>query len=154
MYREMTAEEKLQYSSEIIEALKAGGFISSLEVIEKYKKVLSNDNISNEVPKAKTPDISDESVGHILSSNKIPVSEPVVASIYAEEHIPAVQEDLTEQRQNVIAPETSSQYKTKILRNDAIPSSISTSTEAPTRPNPWTDAKTVVPGEVKDILTR
>ena len=45
MYREMSAEEKLTFSSEMIEAIKKDGLLGSLEVVEKYKQLLSQHDI-------------------------------------------------------------------------------------------------------------
>lgn len=149
MYREISAEEKLQFSSEIIEALKKGGFVASLEVVEKYKKILLENNISTEAPQVETPVVLEEQGKGIKYKGEL-----MAASIYAEKHIPAVQEDLMEQCQNVNTKEEMGHQKSRILRNETVAPNISTPNEISTRPNPWGTAKTVVPGEVKDILTR
>lgn len=90
---------------------------------------------------------------HDIASKKTP-QRPQEASIYAAEHISAVQEDLLEHRQNTTGTEALSQPKTKILTNKSIPANASTPEDRSSAPNPWGDAKTVAPGEVRDILTR
>lgn len=56
------------------------------------------------------------------------------ASIYAEEHIPAVEEDLREQSTQVIDNTSQTKTKSRVLEQVA--------------PNPWGDAKIVSPGDL------
>ena len=65
------------------------------------------------------------------SSSAAPVME---ASIYAEEHIPAVQEDLKEQ--SVINDKNGNKAKVLVPGNNHTP-------------NPWGDAEVVLPGQLK-----
>ena len=71
------------------------------------------------------------------SSNVAPVKE---ASIYAEEHIPAVQEDLKEQKEmeQNINHATKDGSKVRTL-----------ATENAHAPNPWQDVEVVEPGQLK-----
>ena len=133
MYREMTPEEKLEYSAEIIEAIKVGGLVASLDVVDKYQKKLfiSDKKNANNKPKMSTP--VEEEV--IQVENVIPKNIAGEASIYADEHIPAVQEDLREQ--GIVAQAEPAEVKTKVLEP---PKSSA--------PNPWGEAKVVSPGEL------
>lgn len=145
MYREMTPEEKLEYSSEIIEAIKTDGLIGSLKVVDKYKKKLSNENslydYSSQIPETiittpfkETTDISVENIPNISEIEK-PSTE---ASIYAQEHISAVQEDLREQNIGMFsAIKAVEPPKTKVLE-----------VAKSHAPNPWGDAQIVSPGQL------
>ena len=130
MYREMTPEEKLEYSAEIIESIKEGGLVGSLEVVDKYKKILSIKEKTND-EKVSTP------VEEKVIEDKPIVSPNITgeASIYAEEHIPAVQDDLREH--GLVQMEEQTEVKTKVLEP---PKSSA--------PNPWGEAKVVSPGEL------
>lgn len=140
-YREMTAEEKLAYSAEVIEATRKGGLTASLEVVEKYKSMLEIENKSEEVPT-----IKETEVGPI---HEVIDLSPKTASIYAREHLGAVQADLMDTMPNM----GEDKHKTKILENPSFPAQV-VHEENIVRPNPWGDAKTVEPGEVKNMLTR
>lgn len=138
MYREMTPEEKLEYSSEIIEAIKKGGLVASLDIVEKYKKILSVekriDNTSTNVKSDISASLKQQEVQGNTEVNNV---SPQEVSIYAEEHISAVQEDIREHLLN--APSKIEEQPIKRVL------------ERPrnTSPNPWGDSKVVLPGELK-----
>lgn len=140
-YREMTAEEKLAYSAEVIEATRIGGLTASLEVVEKYKALLSVENEIEEVPTLKGREV--ETMQEVTNLN------PETASIYAKEHLEAVQKDLID----VIPKVGEDKNKVKVLTNPSIPSQVVREVVS-IAPNPWGDAKSVEPGEVRDMLTR
>ena len=149
MYREMTAEEKLEYSAAIINAIKEGGIAASLEVVEEYKKkLLISEGIID----------VEESNEHIVTATEITeptpsIKEPKItnefpkeASIYASEHIAAVEED---RNQNLTTQESSnviSHPKTRMLTNPNIPSSHHDDEDKRPAPSPYQDAKVVEPG--------
>ena len=113
MYREMTPEEKLDFISELTESTKSGGLLASLDVVEKWKQRLS-------LEKEKTQQ-SNEMVSKPINNN-IPVREttnPVgEASIYAMEHLPAVQDDLMSQGPVTIKENNPLETpKAKVLKN-------------------------------------
>lgn len=136
MYRQMTPEEKLEYSAEVIEAIKKDGLEGSLRVVSKYQKLLyKKDVIENPPLSEETPILMNEPEKLINNSTGENLQE---ASIYAPEHIPAVQDDLREQG---LIPnddkKNAEQPKTKVLEQSR---SIA--------PNPWGDADVVSPGQL------
>lgn len=144
MYREMTAEEKLECSSEIIEALKTGGFIASLDVIEKYKKILSIDNVIDKTPlSVEEPVTTKPQVEVLISSRGSEFETPKAASIYAPEHISAVQDDLIE---HGMQGETIHQEETPVVEE---PKTLVLEPSKPSAPNPWGSAEIVSPGQLK-----
>lgn len=142
-YREMTAEEKLAYSAEVIEATRIGGLTASLEVVEKYKAILSVENEIEEIPTFKELETS--------PIQEMPDLSPETASIYAREHLGAVEEDLMDTMPNEKVGEE--KHKIRILENPSILTPGMNEKKNVT-PNPWGDAKTVEPGEVMNILSR
>ena len=135
MYREMRPEEKLEYSAEVIEAIKNGGLVASLEVVEKYKKLLIINNKENDLTNEQnnTP-VEEVKQEEIFATSNV-IGE---ASIYAEEHIPAVQDDLREQGLvKETEPKSLEEPKARVL-----------TPLKSTTPNPWGESKIVLPGEL------
>lgn len=151
-YREMTPEERLKI---IQAAMNADGFPELLKIVKGYEIILS----TNQSPEYKDvtalhngettqleETIKVEGLAGVVekyknSQNDISMSDtqeliaPQTASIYAEEHIPAVQEDYQEQNGINNAP-AEEQHKVKVLEP-----------ERKILPNPWEDIKRVVPGD-------
>ena len=142
-YREMTAEEKLAYSAEVIEATRIGGLTASLEVVEKYKAILSVENEIEEIPTFKELETS--------PIQEMPDLSPETASIYAREHLGAVEADLMDVIQNQTMEKD--KHKERILENPSHTEQVMHDKQTVT-PNPWGDAKTVEPGEVMNMLIR
>lgn len=151
-YREMTAEERLDI---IKAAMNANGFPELLKIVKGYETILS----VNQSPEYKDVSVAGseeitqleetikvdglagivEKFNNRQNNSSLPESQeliaPQTASIYAEEHIPAVQEDYQEQNRINNVP-SEEQHKVKILEP-----------EKKTLPNPWEDIKRVVPGD-------
>ena len=157
-------ENKIRHftKEELIEFLKIslnteeGGFYGLLKQIE----VGDPDEIFTKIQeklaeKNKEDKVSSEYLDNLIKENQktpaeeevviseptlnIPVVAPGQASIYAEEHIPAVQEDLAEQA-------IQTQPKVKVLE----PSTpVSIPPVEGSKPNPWGDAQVVSPGQLK-----
>lgn len=143
MYREMTAEEKLEYSAKVIEAIKKDGLEGSLRVVEEYKKILSIDTPENNNEENNPVLVEDDTIiaktEDIVSQNgeTVLVETPMEASIYAREHIPAVQEDLREH---------GTTNNVEIIKNEQIKARVLEPTKS-LIPNPWPKSKVVLPGE-------
>lgn len=158
MYREMTPEEKLEYAKETFEALCKNGLLGAEIVHEQWKIKLSGQGLDSQhlessiektidketlrlheqaMKKEKRPIVQDpflEQYGTLVTKNS---SINNVASIYAEEHIQAVEEDLREQSGKIVEQENISQAKVKVLEQNSS--------------DPWGDAREVVPGAFKKI---
>jgi len=114
------------------------------EDLKKYNETISEPTIMPKFPEGYTQ--GNDTVVVPMGINN--------ASIYAEEHLPAVQEDIQEHGQNDIASEERNHSKIKVLENKTM-LSMPEAPKIPNKtPNPWSDAKTVLPGEVKDMLIR
>lgn len=144
MYREMTPEEKLEYSAKIIEAVTKEGFTGALKVVEEYKKILSMDIPAKKSEVKMSVAIEEDNIGAnsqniTQQENKtIQTETPMEASIYDSEHIAAVQEDLREH---------STSNSEEIVQNEQ----PKTRTLEPTKsfaPKPWGESKVVLPGEL------
>lgn len=86
-----------------------------------------------------------------LEQFKSPPNESVLieeASIYAEEHIPKVQDDLMTHDQNEVIASEQSHPKIKVLEKET-PMVDSDAKPASVIPNAWGDAEIKLPGEIK-----
>lgn len=153
MYREMTAEEKLEYSAAIINAIKEGGLEASLKVVEEYERKLSTIEEIIEVEELNEKNVPNSEITEPVS----PVEEPKIsnelpkeASIYASEHISAVEEDRNQELTNQESSNTVSHHKSKILTNPNIPSSHQDVEDRKTAPSIYQDAKIVEPGHFQN----
>ena len=146
-YRKMTAEEKLAFSAEIINAIKEEGLEGSLKVVEKYEKILITGIIDVEESNEHTVTATEmteptPSIKEPKISNELPKE----ASIYASEHIRAVEKD---KNQDLTSQETSVQVshaKTRTLTNPSIPSAHQTDEVRSNTPSMYQDAVVVEPG--------
>lgn len=159
IYREMTPEEKLEYNQEMLEALIKNSFMGANIVHEKWKLKLSRNGKLDDTmektfgtealqmhEKAMHEDEKKEVISypHIEQLGTKPKTslDQKRASIYAAKNLPLVEEDLNGPRipnENQVLE----QPKTRVL-------------EQVTQQfhNPWVEAKTVMPGEVQELLRR
>lgn len=99
---------------------------------EDLKK--NQEEVEREKTNPVVPEINLVHADKNINSGSLDISP---ASIYAEEHIPAVEEDYKEQGISLLSPEqeeVTSQARRRVLEQQT--------------PNPWSDAKTVTPGEL------
>lgn len=146
-YRKMTAEEKLAFSAEIINAIKEDGLEGSLKVVEEYERKLSTTEEIIEAEELNEKNVPNSEIPAPVSpveAHKIANEIPKEASIYASEHIRAVEKDkvLTSQETSVQV----SHAKTRTLTNPSIPSAHQTDENRSNTPSMYQDAVVVEPG--------
>ena len=148
-------EKTKSYMKEYLEKYGIGGLLGIVieldgEKVDKQdvEKHRTSVEIERQAKLVTPPYFEDITTPSMISQRRI---EP--ASIYAREHIEAVQQDLlgTPLEQN-LAPVVE-QPKVKVLENKAIPSAPVEASPIAVN-NPWSDAKTVFPGEINNILIK
>lgn len=149
MYREMTAEEKLEYSAAIINAIKEGGLEASLKVVEEYERKLSTTEEMIELEELNEKTVPNSEITAPIATIEEPKKTnelPKEASIYAREHIDAVEEDRNQELTNKESSNTASHHKSRILTNPNIPSSHQDDEDRRPVPSMYQDARVVEPG--------
>lgn len=147
---EMPLDKKLDFSIEMINAIKEKGLVGALEVVEKWKELSTTKEIADIKEKQaenniNVPEIIEPKPISIVEESKLPNELLEKASIYASEHIRAVVED----NQDLTSQESSAQVlhaKTRILTNPSIPSAHQTDEVRSNTPSMYPDAVVVEPG--------
>lgn len=153
---EMPLDKKFDFSIEMINAIKEKGLVGALEVVEKWKKILSETEEIADISNKQTenninvPEIIEPKPISIVEEPKLSNAFPKEASIYASEHIDAVEEDRAQDLINQESSNEVSHPKTRTLTNPNIPSSHQDDEDRKTAPSIYQDAKIVEPGHFQN----
>ena len=134
--KDILKEETKNYMKEYYEKHGIGGLLGIIIEIDR-EKVDKKDIEKHQMAVESERNAKVIEHDHLTQFVTPNIKEPKMeASIYAEEHIPAVQDDLQEKQEELKNQNNSA--KVKILEP-----------EQKVAPNPWQDAEVVTPGQLK-----